>query len=247
MQDKIYRLVVEQNDLGWKSVILELVRSEQLDPWDVDVGLLTKKYLEKLDEFKSLGLNLSGKVVLAAALLLKIKSNKLTGEDFNEFDSIISASQSDEDSYDDLEMELERGEKKGVDEKFDLIPHTPQPRTRKVSVYDLVKALEKALEVKKRRVLGNMPGPVVKMPENKFDIGSAIKSVFSRISDFFALGVKKVTFKKLVNSEKREDKVYTFIPLLHLANEGKIDLEQDSAFGEIEVLIKEEKKNGSDN
>src|SRR3989344_5635587 len=44
-----------------------------------------------------------------------------------------------------------------LDEIPTLIPRTPQPRQRKVSIYDLVEALERELEVKKRRLLHSIP------------------------------------------------------------------------------------------
>ena len=56
---------------------------------------------------------------------------------------------------------------------------------------------------------------------------------------FFINTIKdKLTFAKLLPSESKEDKVYTFIPLLHLAQQHKIELVQDSPFGEIKVLLK---------
>ena len=51
----------------------------------------------------------------------------------------------------------------------------------------------------------------------------------------------KLTFTKLIPSNSREDKVYTFIPLLHLTNQRRIDLEQEKHFGEIEVYLKTKK------
>ena len=35
----------------------------------------------------------------------------------------------------------------------------------------------------------------------------------------------------------KEDKVFTFIPLLHLTNQRKIDLNQENHFGEIEIVL----------
>ena len=55
---------------------------------------------------------------------------------------------------------------------------------------------------------------------------------------------EKLTFTKLLPSESKEDKVHTFIPLLHLAQQNKIELVQETPFGEIEVLLrKKEEKN----
>jgi len=187
---------------------------------------------------KEADLKVSGKVVLAASMLLRIKSTKLVGDDLDEFDRLIAGSDvSQEQFYDDLENELARGEVIGLKEEFELLPRLPQARRRKVSVYDLVKALEKALEVKQRRVLQSVPPPLP-LPVRTFDVTAAITSLFQRISSLFSFK-KSLTFSDLLQSKSREDKVYTFIPLLHLSNHNKVELEQDVPFGEIKIKVLE--------
>jgi chromatin segregation and condensation protein Rec8/ScpA/Scc1 (kleisin family) len=73
------------------------------------------------------------------------------------------------------------------------------------------------------------------VPEKKMDIGVAMQSLYGKLVGFFAKGIKKLTFSSLVPTKNREDKVYTFIPLLHLTNEGKVELDQKEHFGEIEI------------
>jgi segregation and condensation protein A len=243
MQDKLYQLIVENDDISWKAILLDLVNSEQMDPWDIDIGVLTQRYIGAIKQLKETNLKVSGKVLLAAAILLKIKSKRLVGEDLGEFDRLIAASEvSEEQFYDELEQQLAQGEVAGLkDESLELIPRVPQPRKRKVSVYDLVRALEKALEVKKRRLFNSLHDVNVSIPEKKFDIGDAMQSLYARLVAFFAKGVRTLTFSSLVKSKKKEDKVYAFIPLLHLANESKVELEQKEHFGEIEIKQPEAK------
>jgi segregation and condensation protein A len=240
MEEKIFQLLVEQNEIGWKSIIYDLIKKEEMDPWDINVSLLSQKYIERLKQLKETDLKVSGKVLLAAAILLRIKSKRLVGEDLSEFDRLLSATEVDEDEfYDELEQELRQGEAQGMHETFELNPRTPQPRKRKVSVYDLVKALEKALEVKKRRVFNawHATGDA-KIPERTFDITKAITGLYDKIK-FFFFGQKKkaLKFSELVSSDNKEEKIYTFIPLLHLCNEDKINLSQEEHFGEIDITI----------
>lgn len=237
MQEKLYQIIVESEDISWKSILLDLVNSEQMNPWDIDIGVLTQRYIERIKQLKETNLKVSGKVLLAAAILLKIKSNRLVGEDMNEFDRLIAASEvSEEQFYDELEQELAKGEVAGIqDQTLELIPRLPQPRKRKVSVYDLVRALEKALEVKKRRLFNSLHEVNVVIPEKKLDITAAMKSLYAKLLSIFAGGKRKLTFSSLVPTNKKEDKVYTFIPLLHLANESKVELWQKEHFGEIEI------------
>jgi len=244
MHDKLYQLIVENDDISWKALLLDLVNSEQMDPWDIDIGLLTQRYIDRIKQLKETNLKASGKVLLAAAILLKIKSKRLVGEDLNEFDRLLAASEmTEEQFYDELEQELAKGEVAGLhDQSLELLPRLPQPRKRKVSVYDLVRALEKALEVKKRRLFNSLHDVNVVVPEKKMDIGAAMQSLYAKLLTFFAKGKRKLTFSSLLPSKKKEDKVYTFIPLLHLSNEGKIELEQKEHFGEINIAQPEAKE-----
>ena len=205
-----------------------------MDPWEIDVSLIAQKYLEIIRKLKEHDFRVSGKMVLAAAILLKLKSTRLVGEDITEFDRLISGA--NEEDADELVEDGPLIPK--LDEVPTLIPRTPQPRKRKVSIYDLVKALERALEVKKRRVLNSIPPTNLAIPKKTFDITDAIKNVYGRIKAFFTNGLKVVTFNQLLPSESKKDKVRTFIPLLHLAQQDKIEMEQDTPFGEVRISVK---------
>lgn len=237
--EQIYDLLIEKDDITWQSIIHDLVRSEQMDPWDIDISLLTKKYIEALKTLKKFDFRVSGKVILCAAMLLKMKSSRLVDEDIAFLDKLIQSK--DEDLYFEEGDILEEAVPRSIMDldKSKLIPRTPQPRKRKVSIYDLVEALEQALEVKRRRVLKNVPTMRIDLPKRGGDITIMIKHVYYSILRFFNLtgGQQKLTFDKLVPSQEREDKVMTFIPLLHLTNQRKIDLHQSEHFGEIQIEL----------
>ena len=69
------------------------------------------------------------------------------------------------------------------------------------------------------------------------EIGDVIKNVYGRIKLFFVKNQdSRLTFSRLLpENANKEDKVFTFIPLLHLTNQRKIELEQEQHFGEIEI------------
>jgi len=233
VEDKILDLLIDQEEISWKGMIFDLVKSEGMNPWDVNISHLTDKYIERLKTYKNTDLKVSGKVVLAASMLLHLKSKQLLGDDLNEFDRIL-ASRDEPDFYDELEQELVQGEKKALsEENYELTPRYPQQRKRKVSVYDLITALDKALEVKKRR-FGRNVLPEMTIPEKKFDITKATFGLLARLKDIFSKA-KEITFTQLVPSQTKMDKIYTFIPLLHLATENKINLEQEKNFSEITI------------
>ncbi len=244
MEDRILELLVEKQEVDWKQMIYDLVNSEGMNPWDVSISSLAQKFIERIRKYKEMDLKISGKVLLAAAILLKIKSKKLIGDDLTEFDRLMASVEefSGENVYDELEKEIYSKEKQGFNERFELMPRTPLPRKRKVSVQDLILALEKALEVKNRR-LNKIHGIEVRVPEKKIDIGAAILSLYDKIKVFFSQAKGLLTFSQLTPSQNKMDKVYTFIPLLHLCNDKKIVLGQDQHFGEINIKLFEEDKN----
>jgi len=233
--EKIFSIVVDKDEITWQSIIHDLIKSGEIDPWDVNISLLTKKYLEEIKKLQEHDLRMSGKVVLAAALLLKIKSNRLMGEDLANLDRMFSSSEEPEE---DLLFE-EDAPQKFQEEIPGLIPRTPIPRRRKVSIHDLVNALEQALEVKRRRVWQSMPPKHDYTPKKTKDISIIIKDVYARVMHFFSRNRgRRLKFSQLIPSETKEDKIFTFIPLLHLSNQRKIDLEQYQNFGEIEVMLR---------
>ena len=238
--ERIFSIIFSKADeVTWQSIIFDLVKSEQMDPWDIDISTITHKYIEMLKTLKEHDFRVSGKVLLAAAILLKIKSHKLVGEDLNELDRLLIGV---EEEMEELGFE-ESGKITKLTEIPTLIPRTPQPRKRKVSIYDLVEALERALEVKKRRLLHSIPPMNLEAPKKKKDITEIIREVYFKIRSFFSGTLKEtLTFRKLLPSESREDKVHTFIPLLHLAQQNKIELLQESPFGEIQIMLKKKEE-----
>jgi len=244
MQEQVYSLIVENDDISWKSILLDLITTEQMDPWNVDVSLLTKQYIAKLKELKNQDLKLSGKVLLAAAILLRIKSKRLVGEDLNEFDRLLAATEEamSDDSIVAIDGEmgavaLENGAEAG--EQNVLLPHTPLPRKRKVSVYDLVNALEKALEVKHRRLLKQtVPEVLIPTGEGHFDTTLMMKRLFLRIKEFFLFKRgKALTLDTMFTSQEPLYKIREFLAVLHLATMQKIRLSQKEHFGAIEIKI----------
>ncbi|MCX6709865.1 MAG: ScpA family protein [Candidatus Woesearchaeota archaeon] len=239
MEDRILELLTKDDNITWQALIYDLVKSENMDPWDIDVSLITKKYIDAIKKLEEMNFRVSGKVVLAAAILLKIKSHQLIGENLSELDRLFaSAEESTEMIADDFYSGLENEFRKNpLEERPELFPKTPQPRNRKVSMYDLVLALQKALEVKHRRVMRE-PSGRLDIPEKKMDIVTLINNIYEKLKALITWKKSaSVRFSELLPSEKKEDKVFTFIPLLHLANQQKIDLLQKSHFGEIEVAL----------
>ncbi|MBI2130347.1 segregation/condensation protein A [Candidatus Woesearchaeota archaeon] len=230
--DKIFEIIYSKTDeITWQHILYDLVKAEHMDPWSIDVSLIANKYIGTLRKLKEHDFRISGKMVLAAAILLKLKSSRLVGEDI---DRLIAGAEEEEPELIDSDSPLIPR----LEETPTLLPRTPQPRKRKVSIFDLVKALERALEVKKRRVLNSIPPMSMEVPKKPVDITIIIRQVYGKIKALFMSGLKVVNFTQLLPSQSKQDKVHTFIPLVYLENQGKIELEQDEPFGEIKIVVK---------
>src|SRR3989344_2057654 len=202
MDDRLLNIIFAKDEVTWHSMLYQLIKSENMNPWDIDVSQLTRKYIDMLKKLKEMDFHVSGKVVLAAAILLKIKSIKLVSDDMSELDNLLKPQEEPQEFFDDLEhgQTLE-----DWTQRPDFIPRTPQPRHRKVSIYDLVSALQKALEVRHRRMLRHMPRGRLEVPEKKIDITKVMEQVYDRIIAHFA-SQQKLTYQELVKDVPRHDK-----------------------------------------
>ncbi|HLC37347.1 MAG TPA: segregation/condensation protein A [Candidatus Nanoarchaeia archaeon] len=240
--DQIYNILMQEDEITWQTIIQDLVKSEQMNPWDIDLSLLSNRYLDTIKNLKTHNFFISGKVILASSILLRMKANKLLLEDIGNLDAQLF--QQDVES-------LEEFEDPTLNEinpdDVDIIPRLPQPRKRKVSMQDLINALSKALDVSRRKIMRHERYnfvPEMEIPDRKIDITKRIKQLYDQIVNFFkkTLGKETLTFTKLVPGGNKEDKISTFIPLLYLDSQEKVDLSQKEHFGEIEIEINKNEK-----
>lgn len=245
MHNEILDMLLKKDEITWQTILYDLIKTEKIDPWDIDISLLAQKYLETVRKLKETNFFISGKVILASAILLKIKSEKLVYEDIAGFDNMMFKNEEieelDDFNNDAIEqLKLLHGHPR-------LTIKTPLARKKKVSLQDLVVALEKALEIDKRRTLRRIELERVpenlKIPEKKIDISQIIKNIYDKIIGIFSSKKsKELSFTELVSSDKKEDKILTFVPLLHLANQNKISIDQKEHFGEISITMYQEPK-----
>ncbi|RME31574.1 hypothetical protein D6789_02275 [Candidatus Woesearchaeota archaeon] len=239
---QIFDILFNTDEVSWKQIIFGLIDQEQMDPWDIDISLMAQKFLQMLKQLKEMDFRITGKIVLASAILLKMKSKKLVDEEIAALDQLINSADEPVDLglFEDFPIdgltEFQSGSK---GDKPTLVPRTPQPRKRKVSVYDLVEALEKALEVDAKRI--RRPAKMLTqatVPDNPLDLAAILQDIYTKVNKHYKKKAAPVlTFDALCPSDAREDKVLTFIPLLHLDFQRKIDVAQEQHFGVINVHL----------
>ncbi len=227
--EQIIKIILDKGNIDWQNLLYELVKYEQMDPWDIDIILLTKRFIQIINALKEMDFNLSGKMLLAAALLLKLKSEYLLQE---------SVDQEQENDFN--EEPIQDNTEIDFTEPPAIVPRLPKPRIRKISIYELVDSLERAMKVNQRKLkrMSEKEKQEIKVPEKKIDIEVLISKVFSRLKKLFRRK-RKVKFFELIKTKSREEIVYTLLPLLYLANEEKVILEQEKPFEDIIIIYNE--------
>ncbi len=62
---------------SWKQLLIDLVVTEKLDPWDIDIIKVAEGFTKMVAEMKQLDFHIPANIILASAILLKYKSNAL--------------------------------------------------------------------------------------------------------------------------------------------------------------------------
>jgi segregation and condensation protein A len=209
---------------SWEDVIIKIVAEEQMDPWSVDIIRLANAFLNYLQKMDHLDLRIPARFILISAILLRMKSDILTEKE---------------------EKILIPESEKEADETLRVLASLPplQPPLkriplRNVSLEELLSALKKAYEIQDRRVERKVKikraVEVVLPPAEMEDITERINKLLNQINDALA-EVENIEFSRLVKRWSRKEIVEAIVPLLHLTQDGKIDLSQEELFKEIFV------------
>ncbi len=235
-QDQVHDLLFSR-EIGWQDIIYDLINTEQLDPWNIDLTVLTDKYLLRIQDLEEADFFISSKVLLAAALLLRIKSEILLNKYIKSIDDILFGKKEEKKHV------LERIE---LEEEIpELIPRSPIPRFKKVTLKELIESLNKAITTENRRIKKvildkNAIREIgISMPKRNFSIKDKIKEIYDKL--FLHLEdnpANKVSFTEFIGQD-REERIIAFSPLLHLENQKKVWMHQREHFDEIYIWLKE--------
>lgn len=222
----------------WKDVLMGLINSEKIDPWNIDVSEITTKYLEVITKMKNLDLHLPGNLILAASILVRIKSNDLI---FKEEENLYDYGM--EGLPEELMFSVD-GINNSDSTNFELAYKQKLPRMRKVTLEELMGAVEEAIKEESKREIKIkenkkekfiMP---IKIDTKKVDVEKIIKNTYNKItekSDEYGM----VSFNNITNNETK-DKIYSMIAILYLETHEYVTIIQETFFGEI--IIKQNGK-----
>jgi segregation and condensation protein A len=233
--EQFYDLITGE-EVSWQALIYDLIKTEQLDPWDIDIALLAERYLSIVQQLEEANFFVSSKVLLACALLLRLKSEILNNDYIKSLDEVIYGKKEDKKQI--LErISLEEGELPI------LVPRTPMPRFRKITLDELMSALNKAIETEGRRIRRDIRAKQAErdtlsvMPRtNRVPLKNRIEEIMARITNHLTtLSKEEITFAEIAPS--REEKIAVFLPILHLDNNEKIYTKQYNHFQDIFIRL----------
>lgn len=207
---------------AWKSILLDLVRTEKMDLWAIDIGELADKYLEKINQLEKADLRLPANAILASAILLRFKAKSLR----------IT-------SLEEKEPEISPEEIARMNAIVPDLTSARRSREGKVSLDELVNSIESIIEKTRtkeaKRIFREVP--VFQLPFTEENMEERISLVFAKINERVdSQGL--LMFSALLDKNTSEERINTFVPILFLLNNGKINAWQDEFFGEIFISLR---------
>ncbi len=241
--------IAREAEVDGIEILVSMAKQGKIDPWNVDIVEVTDKYLMHLFQSKAQNLRLTGRTLLFAAILLKLKSNVLEGLDVLDFEP-----QHEEDfNYDD-EMPLDYEEEYIPTNNVISIDEVLQRRTsvrlnhnRVVTLRDLIRQLEfyemldkkqslkNAHERAKRRVQNYArlsPEDIVNLAHDEY-IENGVQRLRANLSEILSRQ-DKIELNELTLLGM--DKISAYISLLFLTVDSDYDLEQDEFYSDLYVV-----------
>jgi segregation and condensation protein A len=214
---------------AWKSLLFDLVKSEKMNVWNIDLTLLSEKYLNKINSLQGNDLRIPANAILCSAILLKIKSNVLKVSEIE----------------DEEEFLLKKQEKELHEKEINSLENLPELKAihrikeGKISLDDLVEQIEGMLSANKKKksnILRELDKPEFKIPLNSLNIDEKMKEVLKLIQEKIdSQGL--TTFNAILLDNSVNEIVEYFIATLFLINKEKINAWQDEFFGEIFISL----------
>lgn len=220
--DDIERLVLMPT---WREVLLDLVKTEQFDPWNIDIEAITVAYVERVKKMRSMDLHVPSNIILAAAILLRLKSELLqleTEEQVAESAVFVEGAPAEPVEVSMLQLRVR------------------VPPRRAITLTDVINALEEVIALEKRReerARERLPS-VMELEIPTYNIEKEMQEMLEKAKGL-ADSEGWLTFSQLIPDKGRNPRsiVSTLLPVLHLVQEGDFHVAQEKIFGEIFIKV----------
>ena len=222
---------------GPLDLLLFLIKRDEIDIHDINIGHITKQYLDFMELFKMLDLDVAGEFVVMAANLIYIKSRSLL--------PVAVQPPEEEADEEDPRWELVRQlieykkfkeaaahlhgrevAREGMFPRMVAAEDAVERPLGEVSVFDLINAFNKIL-----RRIESKKEDLREIFEENFTVADKIDLILKMA----AQGVSLKFTELFTDAASRGEVVITFLALLELIRMKQLRCVQPEAFGEIEL------------
>ena len=222
---------------GPLDLLLYLIKKDEVDIYEISIERITQQYLEFMDAFKSLDLDIAGEFVVMAANLIYIKSRSLLPAHIQPPEEEV---EEDDPRWDLIRQLVEYkkfkdaatrlGEREALQNSlFQRLPDAsealPERPLGDVSVFDLIHAFNNIL--KRITVQENLR----EIFEENFTVSDKIDLIMKMMATDVPLKFTEL----FVSVASRTEIVVTFLALLELIRLKQLRCLQSEVFGEIEI------------
>lgn len=243
----------ERGEFNGIDVLVAMARQGKIDPWAVDIVEVADMFSAHLFQSKAQNLRYSSRVILYAALLLKMKADILDGMDITE---IIPQDAPDVDGWDDGfmpddEMYIPTNNVASFEDVLQRRTSVRLNRNRVVTLRDLVRQLEfyaqmdkkaeiesakkRAQQARRSRDLSRLtPADMVNLAhEEDYKLGASIlrNNLTEILNREDRIELNELTLLGM-------DRITAYISLLFLVTEGEYTLNQENFYGDLYVIKK---------
>lgn len=224
---------------GPLDLLIHLIKTNEVDIYDIPIVLITKQYLEYLDLMREINLDVAGEFLVMAATLIQIKSRMLVPR--------IETADEEAEEADPREMLVRRllehqkfraaaemlhdretirsAQWTRPDTRVEDIAGAPFERELEVDLFSLLQAFQ--------AVLSRRSGlPRVPLPQETIPIEVRMRQVLEQLS-----ATEPARFEDLFSdASSRRDLITTFLALLELIRLKRIRVLQAGSFGPMQLF-----------
>jgi len=222
---------------GPLDLLIHLIKTEEVNIYDIPIAVITARYLEYIDLMQELNLDMAGEFLVMAATLIHIKSRMLlprpdpTQDDPDEDprEALVRRLLEHQKFKAAAELLFERGTLRGAqwtrpDQRVaDLAGEEYEPELE-VDLFSLLSAFKAVLERAKAR-------PPIPLPAEQISLELRIEQLLARLSETEACGFEDL----FVDVSSRSDLIVTFLALLEMIRLKLVRVFQSGAFSPIRV------------
>ncbi len=237
--------VILESFEGPLDLLLHLIKEHKVNIYDIPIFTITKQYLEYLNKMSEYNIEIASEFLVLASTLVSIKVKMLLPKE-NEDEQL----ETDDPRIELVNRLLEYERYKEASETFLYLLSTQgksyyRPQDEKLynriskesnslentDVSDLTKYIQFALERKKEQQM-----PPYEVKTKQISISQKISELLIKLES-----LKQTYFEKIVDRNSPGDVVISFMAILDLYKQNKVDLNQMDSFTPIKITYKEGK------